>query len=71
MAHIRTDSLCRPRPRRLGILARISRMIAVRRQRHHLARLSDHQLRDIGVTRHEAQVEANRPSWDVPDTWRM
>jgi uncharacterized protein YjiS (DUF1127 family) len=35
-----------------------------------LARLDDHLLRDIGITRQEADREAMRPVWDVPDHWR-
>ncbi|GIL00806.1 MAG: hypothetical protein BroJett030_07050 [Alphaproteobacteria bacterium] len=34
-----------------------------RRTRRTLALLSDHQLRDIGVTRHQAEREANRAFW--------
>jgi uncharacterized protein YjiS (DUF1127 family) len=40
------------------------------RERRGLARLDDHLLRDIGVTRQEADREATRPVWDVPDHWR-
>jgi uncharacterized protein YjiS (DUF1127 family) len=34
-----------------------------RRQRRALAELDDHLLRDIGLTRHQARVEALRPLW--------
>jgi uncharacterized protein YjiS (DUF1127 family) len=34
-----------------------------RRQRHALAELDDHLLRDIGLTRHQARTEALRPFW--------
>lgn len=40
------------------------------RSRQQLKRLDDRALSDIGVTRAEAQAEANRPVWDVPATWR-
>ena len=40
------------------------------RQRRALARLEDAALIDLGLTRREAQIEANRPLWDVPATWR-
>ena len=36
------------------------------RQRRALARLDDKALADIGLTRDEAQIEANRPFWDIP-----
>jgi uncharacterized protein YjiS (DUF1127 family) len=34
-----------------------------RRQRHALAELDDHLLRDIGLTRHQARTEALEPFW--------
>lgn len=49
-----------------GVLPRILRALAVAHQRHKLARLSDHQLADIGISRAEALAEAHRPFWDVP-----
>jgi uncharacterized protein YjiS (DUF1127 family) len=33
------------------------------RQRRHLAELSDHMLRDIGLTRADAWSEAGKPFW--------
>ena len=38
--------------------------------REALALLDADQLRDIGVTREEADAEASRPIWDTPTTWR-
>ncbi|MGK7652477.1 DUF1127 domain-containing protein [Roseovarius sp. MMSF_3350] len=35
------------------------------RQRRALARLDDHALDDIGLTRAEADAEARRPIWDI------
>jgi uncharacterized protein YjiS (DUF1127 family) len=35
------------------------------RQRRALARLDDHALQDIGITRKEALAEAKRPIWDI------
>ena len=35
-----------------------------------LRALDDRMLRDIGLTRQEAEDEANRPIWDVPTHWR-
>lgn len=43
---------------------------AMARSRRRLAQLDDHILRDIGVTRHEAEAEAGLPAWDVPAHWR-
>lgn len=34
-----------------------------RRSRNHLAAFDDHMLKDIGVTRAEAEREANKPFW--------
>lgn len=61
----------RPRPRTTGFLGRFApaRWIALHRQRRQLAELDDHQLADIGVSRAEAEAEAARPAWDVPDHW--
>lgn len=39
----------------------------VRRERQLLATLDDRMLKDIGLTRTEANLEAARPGWDVPD----
>lgn len=38
--------------------------------RRALAALDDAALRDIGISLGDAQIEANRPFWDVPQTWR-
>ncbi|MDH3741823.1 MAG: DUF1127 domain-containing protein [Hyphomicrobiales bacterium] len=38
----------------------------VRRERQLLATLDDRMLKDIGLTRADANLEAARPSWDVP-----
>ena len=44
-------------------------MLGLARQRRALARLDDRALKDIGVTRQDAQAEAARPLWDAPDNW--
>ena len=31
--------------------------------RRHLRRLTDHQLKDIGISRHEALTESRKPFW--------
>lgn len=40
------------------------------RQRRALRQLDDAALHDIGVTRSQANAEANRSFWDVPAHWR-
>ena len=44
-------------------------MFALRRQRMHLAELSDEQLKDVGLTREAADAEARRKAWDAPQYW--
>jgi uncharacterized protein YjiS (DUF1127 family) len=60
-------SRTRPHPR---LWSRLLSLNALFRQRHTLARLDDHMLRDIGLTPEQAQSEATRPFWDVPSHWR-
>ena len=45
-------------------------MASLRRQRKALARLDDMSLRDMGLTRAQAETEARRAAWDVPANWR-
>ncbi len=42
---------------------------AAARQRKILRHLDDTALKDIGITRKQAQTEAKRPIWDVPGHW--
>lgn len=56
-------------PRR-GFWAGLFDRISLMRQRRRLASLDDHILRDIGLTREQAQAEAEIPAWDVPAHWR-
>lgn len=55
---------------RQGIIAKSIKMLAVARQRRALRNLDDHQLADIGLSRKQAQTEADRRPWDVPAHWR-
>ena len=48
----------------------VARMAATRRSRAALARLTDAQLKDIGITRHQAWSETNRPFWELPERHR-
>ena len=54
-----------PRPFRLP-LPPIRRWLEAARQRRQLATLNDYMLRDLGLTRADAEHEAARPFWDVP-----
>jgi len=43
-----------------------SRMRALSAERRVLLKMTDRELRDIGITRAEAEQEARRPSFDMP-----
>ena len=51
------------------VAARLSGLLALKRQRTHLSQLDSKALADIGLTRREAETEARRPFWDVPQNW--
>lgn len=51
-------------------LQRLPALFAARRERRRLADMPDHLLRDIGLTREQANAEASRRLWDVPANWR-
>ncbi|MFN3971895.1 MAG: DUF1127 domain-containing protein [Gemmobacter sp.] len=53
-----------------GLLRRLFAALILRRSRARLAALDDHILRDIGLSRAEAEAESRRALWDVPDHWR-
>ena len=59
LSHRRTASFSAPRR------ASLFDALELYRQRLALARLDDHALEDIGLTREEARAEANRPIWDA------
>ncbi len=48
----------------------IWKRLAVWQTRRALADLDADALRDIGLSAEEAQREARRGAWDVPDSWR-
>ena len=52
--------------RRLNFGLPLAAWLRVSRERRSLARLSDHQLRDIGIDAETAATEAARPFWDLP-----
>lgn len=56
-----------PRPR---WIERILTMLDIRKTRIDLSRLTDEQLRDVGLTRDDVEAELARPIWDAPSHWR-
>jgi uncharacterized protein YjiS (DUF1127 family) len=46
-----------------GLWRTIGAACARARQRRHLVALSDHQLRDIGLTRSDVELEGRKPFW--------
>jgi len=60
-----------PSPNVTGVLKtallKVRQMYGVSRQRKALANLSNRQLMDIAITRQDAQREASRPFWDLPN----
>jgi uncharacterized protein YjiS (DUF1127 family) len=69
-----TYPLAAPLHRIGSVLTRLPRSAmdlgALSRSRRGLARLDDHLLQDIGLTRAEALAEAERPVWDAPSHWK-
>ncbi len=61
---------CARAPRKTSLIRLISLAFSVRRSRRALKRLDDAALRDISLSRQEAETEARRPIWDVPRNWR-
>ncbi len=49
-----------------GLFANLRLALTVHDQRRKLAVLNDAALADIGLTRAQAEAEANRPLWDIP-----
>lgn len=67
---IRAQSRLAP-PQFPNILNRLRLWAALARQRKALATLDNVALYDLGLTREDADREANRPFWDAPDNWRV
>ncbi len=65
-----SDVVLSPTRRRPSALQRLRIALATWRQRQTLARLDDHLLRDLGLSRRDVESEVHRPIWDVPDFWR-
>lgn len=49
---------------------RLTGAMALHRSRARLAELDPHLLADVGLTRADAEAEANRSVWDAPETWK-
>ena len=65
-----SDAVATPRPAavpapRRGWLAWLADRLDVIESRRHLAAMDDRMLKDIGITRYDAQIEANRGFWDT------
>ena len=60
---------CTPTLSRFSVLATFANLYSVWRQRQVLKSLDSAALRDIGVTRAQADAEAERPVWDAPANW--
>jgi len=70
MISVNSTAPCTPTLSRFSVLATITRLHGIRRQRQTLKALDSAMLRDIGVSRAQADAEANRPIWDAPANWR-
>ena len=72
IAHIDHTGACfTPVPRsNTSVFGFVVDMIALASQRRALRTLDDAALRDMGISAKEAQTEATRPIWDLPQNWR-
>ncbi len=50
-----------------GLFYTLARMMAAQRQRNALSTLDEQQLQDVGLNQQDAQKEAARPAWDLPE----
>ncbi|MEL7202491.1 MAG: DUF1127 domain-containing protein [Pseudomonadota bacterium] len=69
----RTTTLYRPTltlRRPTGIFAKVAALLALFSERRRLADMPDHMLKDLGITRGQADAEARRPIWDSPSHLR-
>ena len=51
--------------KRGGWLAWLTRTLRAIETRRHLTEMDDRMLKDIGITRMDARIEANRSPWDI------
>jgi uncharacterized protein YjiS (DUF1127 family) len=68
MPHSSAPCTTLPARRPRGFLPRLRLALGVAAQRHRLSRLDDALLADIGLTRAQAEAEARRGLWDLPET---
>lgn len=54
-----------------GLLTGLLQRFATARSRRALGRLDDRLLRDIDLSRAQAESEASRGFWDAPPHWRL
>lgn len=54
-----------------SLFLRLISGIQLTRQRNALRHLSDDLLDDVGLTRDQAEAEAQRSAWDVPAHWKL
>jgi|GEM_PF-3066918 len=64
MAYISTSKVTAPCPK--SVIAWMVQGFMIAKERRVLAQLTPAQLSDIGLTSHEAQLEAARSFWDLP-----
>jgi len=57
------------RTQKFSLLGLIRRMDATYRHRQTLRKLDNAALKDIGLSREQARIEASRRLWDVPSFW--
>lgn len=55
---------------RSGFVLRILQWAALARQRRALHELNREQLCDIGVSKQDAIIEAQKFAWNVPENWK-
>nr|WP_325249670.1 DUF1127 domain-containing protein [Amylibacter sp.] len=70
MAYTTTTPARRRPSGQQGWLSKLLAAGRLHKERRALTRLSNQQLSDIGITRAEADAEANRGLWDVPNHWK-
>ena len=52
-----------------GLFRRFKQIASLSKERAELSKLTSQQLKDIGITPDQAQKEAARPAWDLPENW--
>ncbi len=55
------------RNRKLGRIANFMKALSVYNQRQSLLKMTESELRDIGITADDARAEARRGFWDIDD----